>query len=866
MIFGCYILPLTKKLTAARDVLRRAFASATEGGDLIYAAYSAGHLVSNMLVMGDPLIEVLHEAEQALAFAQRMRFDWIAIDGIGAMVQSARMLRGLTRKLGSFDDERFSELQTTRRFRENPNLWYVEGFYWIRKLQGCVLAGDHAAAVDASLQARRLPLAALSTLEVAEYHFYAALARAAVCDSIAPEQRQQHLQALAAHHREIETWARHCPENFANRTALVGAEVARLEGRDYEAMQLYEQAIRSARDNGFVQNEGLAYEAAARFYSARDLETFADAYLSKARGCYLRWGADAKVQLLDRLHPQLACAEGQGPATTAGTPVQQLDVTSVTKASQAVSSEIVLPKLIERLMTIAIENAGADRGLLILPAADEYLVHAEARASGDVIDVTMRREPITRIACPESIIRYVIRTRENVILDDASKPNLFSADDYLRDRQSRSILCLPLVKQRKLTGVLLLENALTSHAFTPARTAVLELLAAQAAISLENAGLYRDLKQSEVSARRTLDYLNAAQRLSQTGSFMADVLADEHAWSDELYRIFELQLGTRISVQSIRAMIHPEDLPAFDGGLTHWTREEAELNQDFRIITAGGKTKHLQSSGRVIDHVDGRSIFIGAIQDVTERRLGQAALDEARAEIAHMARVMALSAMSASIAHEIGQPLTGILTNARVCLNMLEAMPPDFDGALLTARRTMRDAARASDVLERLRGMFARKQPKMEQVDLNDTAREVLALSSSELSRDRVTVRTALSDQTPPVFGDRIQLQQVLLNLVLNAADAMTQVHDRPRELLVATTRPDDNRVIMSVSDSGLGIDPRDSEKLFEAFYTTKAKGMGIGLAVSRSIIESHGGRIWAAANDGPGATFSFSIPRLPDA
>ena len=270
-------------------------------------------------------------------------------------------------------------------------------------------------------------------------------------------------------------------------------------------MRLYEQAVRSAHGHGFVQNEGLAYEVAARFYAARGVESIADAYIRNARDCYLRWGADGKVRQLDQLHPHLAVTEGRHSAAAIGSALQQLDVASVVKASQALSSEIALPKLIEQLMTIAIENAGADRGLLILPSGEEYLIQAEARAIGGQIAVTMRQEPITGVACPESLVRYVIRTQESVILDDASKPNLFSADDYLHDRETKSILCLPLIKQQQLTGILLLENALTTYAFTADRIAVLELLAAQAAISLENTRLYSDLGEREAKVRRLVD-------------------------------------------------------------------------------------------------------------------------------------------------------------------------------------------------------------------------------------------------------------------------------------------------------------------------------------------------------------------------
>jgi len=226
-----------------------------------------------------------------------------------------------------------------------------------------------------------------------------------------------------------------------------------------------------------------------------------------------------------------------------------------------------------------------------------------------------------------------------------------------------------------------------------------------------------------------------------------------------------------------------------------------------------------------------------------------------------MSRVMTLGALTASIAHEVNQPLSGIITNASTCLRMLAADPPNLDGARATAQRTLRDGNRASEVIQRLRGLFAHKQPKTEPVDLNDAAREVLTLSASELQNNRVTLRTELEEGLPAVTGDRVQLQQVILNLTVNAIDAMREVEDRARSLLVSTAREERGRVRMSLRDSGIGVDPQSIEKLFGAFYTTKSQGMGIGLAISRSIIESHDGRLWAVANDGPGATFSFSIP-----
>jgi PAS domain S-box-containing protein len=378
-------------------------------------------------------------------------------------------------------------------------------------------------------------------------------------------------------------------------------------------------------------------------------------------------------------------------------------------------------------------------------------------------------------------------------------------------------------------------------------------------------GYLRDIterKQGEEELRRSEAFLAEAQHLSSTGSFSWRVESDEVTWSEEAYRIFELD--SPLTPGRISTRVHPEDVAFFDEVIERARVTGNDFEYEHRLLMPDHSVKFLRVVARATRKEDGELEYIGAIQDVTETRLSEEALDKARSELAHVARLTSLGALTASIAHEVNQPLSGIITNASTCLRMLAADPPNVDGARETARRTIRDGHRASDVITRLRALFGKKGATIESVDLNEATREVIALSWSELQRGRVILRAELADDLPSVTGDRVQLQQVILNLVRNAADAMSGVDDRPRQLVIRTEGEEGDRVRLTVQDAGVGFEPQDMDRLFEAFYTTKRDGMGIGLSVSRSIIESHHGRLWAAPNDGPGATFAFSIPRDP--
>jgi len=847
------VAPWTQPIATAIEFNRAAFRAGIETGDFLFACYGMDQSVMGLLERNDPLDTVRRESERGLDFAKKTGYR----DSADVFVIQQRFIaamQGRTATFSTFSDAGFDEAAFEAQLTADRVSTMVGG-YWILKLRARFLSGDYAEALVAAGNAKTL-LGALAAQMIGplDYFYYTALTVAALFEQAAADDQARWRDVLHTHQEQLHQWAATYPPTFGDKYALVSAEIARLEGRAGDAMRLYEEAIRSAREHGFVQNEGLAHELAARFYAARGVESVSDSYRRNARYCYLRWGAEAKVRQLEELFPHLREDWVQlHPTATIGAPVRQLDVETVLKASQTLSSEIVLSRVIEKLMRIAAEHAGAERGLLILLRGDQPQIEAEAITGQGGARVFVRTAAITPSDLPRSALHYVIRTRERLVLDDASVGGVYSDDAYVRAKRARSILCLPIVKQTKLIGVLYLENSLTPRAFSSDRVAVLDMLASQAAISLENGGLYAELQRSEA-------FLAEAQRLSSTGSFSWRVDTDAIVWSDELYRIFGFERDGPLTLERAGTRIHPEDFKSWAEAITR-ARTETVLIHDARLLMPDGSVKYLHAMAHSTRTADGHLEYIGAIQDVTEHRLAEQTLDKARMELAHLARVMSLGVLTASITHEIAQPLSGIITNANTSLRMLSADPPNADGARDAVGRLIRDGTRASEVIERLRAMFGNKKPTTGAVDLNEATREVIALTSSELQRNSVMFHAELADGLPLVNGDRVQIQQVILNLFLNASDAMRGIDDRSRDLVIRTEPDGSAAVRVTVRDVGVGVDADAIDKMFEAFYTTKSGGMGIGLSVSRSIIENHHGRLWVAGNDGPGATFSFSLP-----
>jgi PAS domain S-box-containing protein len=859
LCFELFSLRWMKHVRAGNDLLRRAFEAANRIGDLMYGAFACTNLYSDLLFAGEPLPGVQGEAEYGLAFTEKVQFG-LVIDFIITQLALIRMLRGLTPKFGCLDDAQFNELRIEAHFSSNSALSVPACYYWIRKLQARYLAGDYAAAVDAASNAQQLLWTSTLFIEEAEYHFYGALALAAWCDSVVTGERSTCLDAVAAHHRQLQIWAGNCPENFADRAALVGAEIARLEGRVVDAEQLYEQAIRTAQESGFVHNEALANELASRFYAARGLEKIARVYMEDARYGYLRWRADGKVRQLEERYPYLRADEqAPGPTSTIATPVEHLDLATVIKVSQAASGDIVLEKLIDMIMRTAIEQAGAERGLLILSDEGEQRIAAEATTGGDATQLQLRDVPVSAAMLPETILYHVLRSRESVILDDAAVESAFAADPYICQHRARSILCLPLMNQAKLTGALYLENNLTARVFSPTRIAVLKLVASQAAISLENARLYRDLTEREARIRRLVDANIIGIMVWNTSGVILEA-------NDAFLRMVGYERDDIVS-----GRVRWKDLTP-----PEWRQgSERALAETERTGRAQPYEKeYLRKDGSRVPVIVGLATFEGGrkegvafVLDLTERkqaeeeaRRSERRYREVELELAHANRVATLGQLSASIAHEVKQPITAVSAYANAASRWLAAQPPNVDEVRPILRGIVEDCRRADSIVNRIQDLFKKAPPRKEYLDINEVIFEVVALMRREASNNAVNVGLKLGENLPRVRGDRVQLQQVMLNLVVNAIEAMSTTNG-PRELQIITVSDSAHDVSIAIQDSGPGLPAGDPDRVFDSFYTTKAHGLGMGLSICRSIVDAHKGRLWARTHARGGAVFEFVLP-----
>ncbi|XYH95612.1 AAA family ATPase [Sorangium sp. So ce1128] len=909
-MFGTFIVPWARPIRSAQPWLRRAFDAATRIGDLSYANFACNSLVTNMLVCGDPLVEVEREAVTGLSFARKAQFG-LTIAIIATQLRLVRMLRGLTVCFTSFNGPGFDEAQFEQHLEANPNLAIASCWYWIRKLAAQLFAGDHASALTAAAKAQGLLWTTRCFLEHVEYDFYAALAHAAACTEAPAEDRAPHRDALAAHHRQLAIWAEHCPENFEPPRALCAAEIARVEGRDLEAMRLYEQASRAAHDGGFVHLEALANELAGRFYMGRGLDTNGVNHLRNARACYARWGADGKVKQLDQQHPHLVESRLLATTATVAMRTEQLDLYSVTKASQTISGEILLDKLLRTLLTIVLEQGGAERACFVLCRDERLSIEAEA-----ILDakgaVTIVFEPMSvdgSQRLPASVVHYAHRTNERVILSDAEgDAGKFDGDDYFAAHRPKSVLCLPILRQAEVVGLLYLENDLLAGAFTPDRLLALALLATQAAISLDNARL---LAKEQAARAVAEDAEQRAAFLAEAGALLSESLDYEETLA-RFGRLCVRRLADWCAIDVVEgreirrlAVAHRDPMkepllrqvqeryppgwdsphPAAKALRTGEPVLTPEVTDDvLRVICHDDEHVRL---ARALGTRTGLSVpliargqtlgVLSLASDAPGRRYGRAdlglavelgrraaiAIDNARLYRASQEAVRARSEFLTVATHELNTPLTS-LTLAVQSLRRAAPLgrvidPQVLDRRLeLVARQGTRLTRLINDLLDVSHLDMGPLVLERTDVDLGALIREVVERFKADLAGALCSV----SIQTgAPAFGrwDRSCLDRIVTSLLSNAIKFGT---GKPIEIAVGAER---GTARLVVRDHGIGIAPEQRDRIFGRFERAVSEthygGLGLGLYLSRRIVEEHGGLIRCESRPGAGATFIVELP-----
>ncbi|WP_397453341.1 AAA family ATPase [Pseudomonas sp. NA-150] len=848
-----WIRPLEFSLGCAEKALK---ASRSEGNPSM-ACHANNQIISNLLIMGAPLARIEQQIDVGLTLCRQhnFRFSQVTLDAASDFVRTIRDSsedRGET-TAGQPAAHLLETTMVPAKFRG----WLFSGIQ-------CFIFHDLPGAQDSLRKARECAWSLPAHILQLELELFSALTVTALCDPATDVQAS--LASLQPSVDKLRRWATLNPATFRDKLLLVEAEIARIEGRTLAAMALYDSAIRQATVGGFIQVQALSHELAGRCYEAHGLTTAARSHFRSARDSFYRWGATRKVRDLELRHLYLH----DQPATSRSSVnliegQHYLDMISVTKASQALSREIVFDRLIELLVTNTIVHAGARRGVLVLLRDGAPMIVASGQVEDTGVEVRLSSIAADSTHLPLSMLYTVLRTRQSIALDQADADEMFAADGFFQTHSASSVLCLPLLKQGEVIGALYLENALASGVFTHGRIGVIELLAAQAAISLETSRLYAELleenarrRDTEAALRTSQAFLAMGQQISQSGTFRWNPFFDETLWSNELFAIWGLALAESPPKRSeLIQWVHPDDRPRYKAVLDRAVRTHAAFRHEFRVITADGTVKHLET----LAEPTGDRSFVGVISDLTDRKNTEMALRNARTELAHVSQATILGELAASIAHEINQPLVSIVSNASASVRWLKREVPEVQEALEGLLDIAKDGQRAADIVYALQALAKQKASHYRKIVIDDVIRQVLMLTASEIEQKQVAVVAELDASSVRVHSDSVQLQQVILNLMMNAVDAMVEMGEGNRRLTVTSSVHSDERVVVTIEDTGPGVSPANEDNIFNAFFTTKASGMGMGLAICRSIMNAQGGTLHMLPGRQGGTIFVFTLP-----
>ncbi|MEG4502179.1 AAA family ATPase [Microcoleus sp. F6_B4] len=759
----------------------------------------------------------------------------------------------------------------------------------------CYLFGQYAEAVSNAASTMQYVDSAAGTLQVSYCYFYESLAQLSFYSNASFEEQKHCLKTVTANQKKMKKWAHHAPMNHLHKFNLVEAERYRVIGKDARAIDCYDRAISLAKENEYIHEAALAYELAAKFYLSRGKELTAKAYMQESRYCYQLWGAAAKVKDLETRYPQLFTIDrptnkpiSTTISTTGSRSSDSLDIATVMKASEAISGEIVQDKLLSRLMKNLIENVGAQKGYLILETQGKLLIEAEGAINDERITV-LQSEPVEN--CPElseAIINYVARTKENLVLNDATREGNFTNDPYIKARQPKSILCAALMNQGQLAAIVYLENNLTAQAFTPDRLEVLQLLSGQAAIALTNAKLYAEVKEREsrltqfinampigvavhdttgqiTYANQTAHQLSAIPTIPEANTEkLAEACQLYLAGTNELYPTAQIPIVRSLAGETVKVddieFHRPDKIVSLEVSSTPIVDETGKIN--YAIATFQDITDRKQAEKVLADY--NRTLE----QQVSDRtlELQREIIERQRAEDAAQAANRAKSTFLANMSHELRTPLNAILGFSQLLnrsSNLLQEQQEHLNIITRSGEHLLELINQVLDLSKIEAGRATLNQTNFDLHRLLDDIENMFQLPAENKGLQLLVER--MPDVPLYVRTDEIKLRQILINLISNAIKFTSEggiyVKIKNHELA--------RQIYFEVEDTGAGIDVIELDKLFEAFVQTKTgeesqQGTGLGLTIARSFVQLMGGEMTVSSRAGGGTIFKFDIKVNP--
>ena len=857
--------PLAFSLACAQD----GFDAAVANGDSTMACFEYCHRTCMLLVRGDSLDTVAGEIGAALAFVARAGFKDVEqillvqqqfVEHLRQSAGAGAVRSDLLSPAWAFLGGASSEPMSTLRF-----------WRWLYIAIADFLDGELESAAAGLERAGALAWSAPGHIHLLDYHLFSVLTLGAL--PVTAEQRAAQRDRIAAHAGQIAVWAAINPGTFADKHALAQAALCEWDGDLFGALGSYEQALAHAQAQGYEQYAAIAHERAWAASLRAGHATAAQAHLQGACRAYRRWGALGKAARLEqRLALAAAGDQARGQSTVSIVEAAGIrNIDSVIRSTRALSEEIRIERLVHTLMKIALEHAGAQRALLIRMCGDAPVIEAAARMTEGGVEVDLASDQAGYQELPETMLYTVIRARSPVSVSGGERPAPFASDPYLLRHPRCAAICIPMLKQTQLVGLLYLENRLSPQAFTGEHATVLVLLAAQAAVSLETARLYADLVEENMQRQRIEKALRESkatlllgEQINRSGSWTWDLASGTLHCSAEFCRLFGLNPATpSVPMRAFLDRIHPADRERVRSITDSCITYRRPVRVEYRIVLDDGTIRYMSGVGEPVREGADADRYVGTALDVTERRTADDSLRQAQAELARVARVTTVGQLTASIAHEVNQPLMSISSNAGASLRWLDRDPPQLD----QVRRGLLDIAvqsqRAGAIIHSLQALTRKAAPVHGPVDLHEAIRHILAISRSELERQHVSLELALAAASGWVMGDAVQLQQVLLNIVINAVEAMSELAGQARTLSISSRSTEGGQIAIRIDDCGIGLDAATAGKMFEPFYSTKQNGMGMGLAICRSIIEAHRGTVKAEVRRPQGCSVHFSLPEL---